>query len=64
VLAFGPADRPIKGGWPAARVGQIEASFPYHIHDADATDKRSKNQRQSIYNLSSHPIIDSMVMVK
>jgi hypothetical protein len=35
-------DRLIKEGWPGARLGQIEASFPHHIHDADATDKRSK----------------------
>jgi hypothetical protein len=39
VLAFQPADRSIKGGWPGARVVQIEDVFSYHLQDANGTDK-------------------------
>jgi hypothetical protein len=33
------ADGTIKGGWPGARVGQIEGALPYHLQDANGTDK-------------------------
>jgi hypothetical protein len=39
VLAFRPADRSIKGAWPGARVAQIKDVFPYHLLDANRTDK-------------------------
>jgi hypothetical protein len=34
------ADRSFKGDRPGASVGKIEASLPYHVHVADATDKK------------------------
>jgi hypothetical protein len=29
----------LKGGWPGARVGQIDDAFPYHLQGANGTDK-------------------------
>jgi hypothetical protein len=33
-------DRLFEGGWPGSHVGQINKMLPYHIYDADETDKK------------------------
>jgi hypothetical protein len=38
-LAIHPSDRSFKEGWPGKRVGQIKDAFPYHLQDANGTDK-------------------------
>jgi hypothetical protein len=30
----------LKGGWPGARVGKIEASLPYHMNNANTIDEK------------------------
>jgi hypothetical protein len=39
-LVSGRLTADLKGGWPGACVGKIEASLPYDMYYADATDKK------------------------
>jgi hypothetical protein len=39
-LARRPFDRSFEGDWPGERVGKIDKLLPFHIYDADATDKK------------------------
>jgi hypothetical protein len=54
-LDIRPADRSFKGGWPGARVGQIEDAFSYHLQDANITDKKVVNYIPNVAdNISYH----------
>jgi hypothetical protein len=37
----------LKGGWPGARVGQIEGAYPYHLHGANGTDNNVIEQNKT-----------------
>jgi hypothetical protein len=39
-LADRSFDRSFEGGWLGSCVGHIDKLLPYHIYDADATDKK------------------------
>jgi hypothetical protein len=39
-LLSGRLTADLKGGWPGARVGKIEASLPYHMYNVGATDNK------------------------
>jgi hypothetical protein len=39
-LLSGRLTADLKGGWLGARVDKIEASLPYNVQNADATDKK------------------------
>jgi hypothetical protein len=57
-LARRPFDRSFEGVWPGKRVGQIDKLLPYHIYDADATDKKSGRYTKGNLVISATPYMD------